>query len=279
MTYENPRPIAILMAVYNGERFMREQIDSILAQTNQEWTLYIRNDGSTDRTADIIDAYVAAHDNIVAVDPGGPNLGCRGNFFRLLEVVESEYYMFSDADDVWLPQKVEWTIAAMRELDRDGRRPVVVHSDYTVTDAELNVLIPDYWKHVGMVPERFYSYNLIAIANPVSGAEMCFNHVLKTYLFPLAHNTLLHDRWIPMVAARHGAIFKAIHKPTLLYRQHGDNIYGIKKAASRGGLLQRLRGVWEGNRYVARKLVDAGYGSYWKYAWYKLVYTLKRHQR
>lgn len=277
MTYQNPKPIAILLAVYNGEKYLGEQIDSILGQTNHEWTLYIRDDGSTDGTARVIADYAARCADIVPVEPGGPNLGCRGNFFRLLEVVESQYYMFSDADDVWVPQKVEWTVAALRALDIDGTRPVVVHSDYAVADSQLNVLIPDYWKHTGFVPEKFYSYNLIALANPVTGAEMMFNHILKTYIFPLADNTLLHDRWIPMVAARRGALFKAIHRPTKLYRQHGDNYYGVA-VGPKAGLGARLRKVWQTNRMVARKLKDAGWGGYGKYLWYKMVYTWKKRQ-
>lgn len=274
MKYVNTKPLAILLAAYNCEKFLAEQLDSVLSQTNQEWTLYIRNDGSTDHTADIIKQYAAKYNCIQPIDVGGGNLGCRGNFFRLLEVVESQYYMFCDADDVWNPDMIELCLTTLRNNEKENR-PILVHSNYTVVDRNLSVKIPDMWKYLKLHPEKYYNYNLIAIANPIAGNIM-FNHILKNYLFPLANNTLLHDRWIPMVAARHNAIFKPVYTPTKKYRQHSDNYYGVRETQGKN-VIQKLCNVYKANKFVADKLVQAGYGSYAKYIWYKLIYIIKRN--
>lgn len=273
-TYKNKKPLAILMAVYNGEPYICEQIDSIIAQTNQDWTLYIRDDASTDTTVQTIKEYIVRYaGKVVLIDEGGENLGCRGNFFRLLEAVDSEYYMFTDADDVWDFTTVEKCMGEMRKLDKGQKRPVIVHTNRVITDSNLNVTIGNFWKHMGFVPEKFYSYNLIAIANPVGGSQMTFNHYLKSLLFPLANNTLLHDRWIPMVAASNNGIFFPIYEPLIKYRMHRNNYYGIK--THRGGV-NRIKQIIGNNLLIVDKLKSAGYGGLAKYLWFKIVYTLKR---
>ena len=91
----NKRTIAILLAAYNAEQFLSEQIDSIIQQVYTDWTLYIRNDGSEDTTQLIIDNYVEKFpDKIIQFDKNGQNLGCIGNIFRLFEEIESNYSMF-----------------------------------------------------------------------------------------------------------------------------------------------------------------------------------------
>ena len=126
---KNNRPIAILMATYNGEKYLREQIDSLLAQTCCDWTLYIQDDGSKDATLDIIKSY--DDERIVLVDVGLTRQGACMNFMSLLNMVESEYYMFCDQDDVWFEDKVELSYMRMKEeeLKYGIDRPILVFSD------------------------------------------------------------------------------------------------------------------------------------------------------
>lgn len=125
----NERPIAILMATYNGGQYLAEQIESILAQSNKEWTLYIQDDGSKDNTLAIIQKYV--DDNrVVWVESGLTRQGCCMNFMSLLNRVESRYYMFCDQDDVWLSEKVQISIDEVRRLEKvNPDKPILVHTD------------------------------------------------------------------------------------------------------------------------------------------------------
>ena len=137
---KNSTSIAILMATYNGEQFIREQLDSLFAQTYTDWTLFVRDDGSTDNTISIIECYQKEHHNIVIIDNEGKNLGPFMNFMDLLQKVDSPLYMFIDQDDVWLPHKIENEIAAFRSLNCDETTPGLVFTNLQLVDENLNIL-------------------------------------------------------------------------------------------------------------------------------------------
>ena len=127
--------LAILLGTYNGGRFLREQLDSLFAQTMKDFQLYIRDDGSTDDTMLIVKEYQQLHPNIVKVEDEGKNLGAKGNFERLLALTDADYYMFCDQDDVWLPDKIEVSFAKMKQMEqRYGDIPLLVHTDLEVVD-------------------------------------------------------------------------------------------------------------------------------------------------
>ena len=150
----NNRPIAILMATYNGEKYLREQIDSLLSQSYCDWTLYIQDDGSKDATLDIIKSY--DDERIVLVDVGLTRQGAGMNFMSLLNMVESEYYMFCDQDDVWFGDKIEKELVRMKEIEREQgtKTPIIMHTDRTHTDAELNVRLKSEFNPQGMSVEQ-----------------------------------------------------------------------------------------------------------------------------
>ena len=135
--------IAILMATYNGAKYLREQIDSILSQTSGLWHLYIHDDGSKDGTIEILNDYATRCAETVTVLDYPSQGGALQNFMSLLEKVEADYYMFSDQDDVWYPTKVEKSYLAMKEQEAlHPDKPIIVHSDVRVVDSQLNVLHP-----------------------------------------------------------------------------------------------------------------------------------------
>ena len=145
--YKCPKSIAILLAVYNGEKYLSVQIDSIIAQTSHDWVLYIRDDASTDSTQKIIANYCNEHDNIVVVKDDLGNLGCSENFRQLLRVVDADYYMFSDADDYWLPEKIQVSFDFIRKKEQHYINiPVLVHSDKSIADGDLNILHQSDWR-------------------------------------------------------------------------------------------------------------------------------------
>ena len=130
---------AILLATYNGEKFLREQLDSLLQQTYSDWTLYIHDDGSTDSTKEIIKEYEQKYENITMLRYPSQK-GAKNNFMSLLERVEANYYLFCDQDDVWRKDKVEKEMARMMVLEKDfPGKPVLVFSDLYVVDINLNI--------------------------------------------------------------------------------------------------------------------------------------------
>lgn len=279
-TITNDRPIAILMATYNSDKYLTDQIESIINQTNKEWTLYIRDDGSTDSTRDIIQKYAEIYENINVILDNKGNLGCRDNFFSMLNTVHSEYYMFSDADDVWLPQKIQVCIDEIKVAeDAHGRNtPILVHSDMVVVDSELKVMSKSMWSAAHFNPDAIKTFEYVGIHCFVGGATCLFNNAAKECSYPLSSEVYLHDLWIALNVIRKGIII-SIHKQLLLYRQHSNNTAG---AASSSNLkliskLKNTKKVLLINIATARMLKKCGWGGYLKYLFYKikLVYLIR----
>lgn len=271
---QNKQPIAILMATYNGEKFLAQQIDSLLNQTYQNWTLYIRDDGSTDSSQTMIRNYCSRYPNIIFIEDSDGNLGCRNNFFRLLEVVESKYYMFCDEDDEWLPNKIEITMQRMQQVEAQyPNRPIAVHTDSALCDASLNIIARSYWQNARFNPENFFTYNQLGVNACVEGATMMINHLAKQASFPIAPNSSMYDAWIALHVLKAHGIISSIHTSTRLYRQHNNNVYGIPLKIS---LLEKIRKSWRITLLNAKYLKNAGWGGYAKYAWFWTYVRIKK---
>ena len=132
------------MATYNGEKYLREQLQSLYNQTYTDWTLYIGDDGSSDGTASIVREFSQRYGNIV-FHQNSEGKGAMRNFMDLLAEAEADYYMFCDQDDVWLPHKVETTLRKMRETEAENKeRPALACSDLRVVDKNLQTIAPSY---------------------------------------------------------------------------------------------------------------------------------------
>lgn len=275
--YINDKKIAILLAAYNAEKYLAEQIESIISQTNDDWTLYIRNDGSRDNTKRVISAYCEKYSNIIEIDEGGINLGCRNNFFRLLEVVESDYYMFCDADDVWFNNKIELSFDRIGELELiHSDKPLLIHTDSAIYDENLNLVASSFWKTVNINPDRFLSFNLICICCCVGGSTMLFNQKVKKLMFPLANNEFIFDYWIAINTVKHG-IISTIHEPTKKYRQHGNNVCGVT-IGEENSIYNKLKNwipLLKKYKHESDLLKSIGYGGFAKYLFYKLIVIAK----
>jgi glycosyltransferase involved in cell wall biosynthesis len=222
--------IDIIMATYNGGKYIRAQIESILVQSYKEWNLIIRDDGSKDDTLDIIKSFMQSNPGkIRLINDGKSGLGPSQNFAALLMHTTSEYIMFCDQDDVWLPHKIEMTFDKMKELESvyGKETPLLVHTDLKVVDSKLNLISKSFWKHQLIDPSA-KSLNRLLIQNSITGCTTMINKTLKEMALPVPKEAIMHDWWIALVASAFGVI-DSVPRPTVLYRQHGGNDVGAKK--------------------------------------------------
>ena len=227
--------IAVLLAVYNSGRFLREQIDSIFAQTFSDWKIFVHDDGSTDDTLSILQSYIEAWpDKIAFIDNRATGLRACGSFLALQEAVKADYYMFSDHDDVWLPDKMELSVKRMQEVETlHPDRPVIVHTDMKVVDSALNVIGDSFWTYMKLLPDHC-SFAELAVCHCVNGCTILFNDQAKRLIGRGKDRALMHDILLSESVAEAGGIISAVRQPTVLYRQHGDNVLGAASITGNG---------------------------------------------
>lgn len=220
--------VDILLATYCGEKYLKAQLESLLDQTVQDIKIIIRDDGSTDDSTQIINDYCNRYPDKVFCLKGEPTGSAAQNFARLLQASQSDYTMFCDQDDIWLPQKVEKTLAAMRKAEGEGKDPVLVHSNLKVVDSNLNIISDSFFDF-----QKLYQDNLtlpkLLVQNYVTGCTVMINRALKQKCGDIPQNCIMHDWWFALVAELFGKIV-CINEPTMLYRQHSDNQVGAKAA-------------------------------------------------
>lgn len=220
--------ITILLATYNSERYIRNQLDSLFRQTYQDWILVVRDDLSTDGTVNIINEFSNRYPNRIRIIPNeGKSLKAYLNFVSLLKSVDSEYYMFCDHDDVWLPNKIELSMERMKEIEKDGV-PVIVHTDMKVVDQNLNIIHDSFWSYSKLLPERT-SFKEMVLCNSANGCTMLFNQKAKEVALQNVQFATMHDMLLNQSVAANNGIIYAIEEPLVLYRQHYDNVVGAQK--------------------------------------------------
>ncbi len=220
------KKVDILLATYNGEQYLKEQLDSILAQSYNEFRLLISDDASTDDTIRILKEY-EEKDNRITVFFQKENSGVIKNFEFLLERVENEYYMFSDQDDIWKEDKIEKSIKRIEETDSS-----LVYTDLEVVDSDLNVTYKSYWKLKGIYNKikKYNNFESLYLNNFVTGCTIISKKEFIDEVLPLPNTSkfVLHDYWIPLVLSQKHKI-SYIEEPLIKYRQHKNNKIGSKK--------------------------------------------------
>lgn len=236
----NPK-IDILLAAYEGEKFLAGQIDSILNQTYQNFRLFIRDDASSDQTPSIAESYVKQHPGKIVFIPGKKRMGVKSNFSELMEISSAPYIMFSDQDDVWMPYKLESSLEEMLRLEKFyGNQPYLIHSDLSVVDEQLQPIDPSFWNYAHLNPATGESLNRLLNQNVVTGCTVMANRLLIELAKPIPYEAFMHDWWLALTAACFGKIGR-IQKPTLYYRQHTKNTLGAQKFGSFKNLIAGFR--------------------------------------
>lgn len=211
--------VDIILACYNGEKFIGEQIQSILNQTFQEFTLYIRDDNSTDKTVEIINSF---NDSRIKIITDDINCGSAGkNFAQLISITTADIVFFSDQDDVWLPEKIQETLIFMA----NKLVPCIAYVNGYVVDQELNKSKYTVYDNNGCdtrIPNLFF------LNGGIQGCALAFNRKLINKISDLSKiDWYMHDQVITFYASLYGEII-FINKPLFLYRQHLNNVVGYK---------------------------------------------------
>jgi len=223
--------IAILLSTFNGEKYLRELLDSLFTQTYKDFILIIRDDGSIDGTVYILEEYKKKHKNIILLD-NRENKGVIGSFSYLLEYAvhntNCDYFMFCDQDDVWKENKIEITLNKMQEIEKQKGKgiPILIHTDLEVVDENLNLISKSFWKYCSISP-KLNSFNRLLVQNTVTGCTVMINRVLATISIPIPKGVIMHDWWLGLVAAKFGVI-EFLKHPTIKYRQHENNDTGAE---------------------------------------------------
>jgi glycosyltransferase involved in cell wall biosynthesis len=225
--------IEVLLATCNGARHLPAQLDSLLEQTLRGFTVLASDDGSSDETLAILERYAANYPGFLTVLPAaGHRLGASANFGRLLDAARADCVAFCDQDDIWHPDKLEVSLALMRQIEADQGPdyPVLVHTDLTVVDADLNSLGASFWRYVGINPAR-QEFGDLLLGNIATGCTLLANRALYEAARPIPDFALMFDFWLAQVAAGVGRI-ACLNQPTVLYRQHSGNLIGAQRSGS-----------------------------------------------
>ena len=243
--------IDILLATYNGGRFLREQLDSLLESVPDGANVLVQDDGSTDDTAAIVSGYAQTHPQTVSLVSGPVHeKSAKGNFMSLLYLSSAEYVFFCDQDDVWARGKMQKSLDRMREGEAQYGKgcPLLVHTDLSVVDASLGPIAPSFWRYQNL--DASPSLSRLLVQNSITGCTVLINRPLKELLQrATAGDMLMHDWWAALIAASMGHILP-VDEPLIRYRQHGGNQLGAtgfdpvrdakKAAGGEVGFKQRL---------------------------------------
>lgn len=252
------RNVAILMAVRNGQDYLPNQLQSFLEQTYKHWSLYVSDDGSEDATVKIIDDFFSSHLDVQGGLSPGPCRGFCQNFQSLInnQEIQSEYYAFSDQDDIWLPEKLQKAVEYLNSVPADI--PALYCSSTTLIDSENHTI------GESLHPRKPLGFANALLHNIASGNTMVFNHRARELLRAASSDMMVvHDWSLYQIVSACGGFVHFDKTPTVLYRQHVNNVIGDgRNILLRGrNFFQSLSGDrrnWnDRNRIVLSNLLDS----------------------
>ncbi|MEL7012477.1 MAG: glycosyltransferase family 2 protein, partial [Pseudomonadota bacterium] len=230
--------IAILLATYNGARFLERQLDSLAKQSYKNWSLWISDDGSKDETLQIIDDWHARHPDVTLHMRRGPGRGAAQNFVSLLldPDIKADFYSFSDQDDVWFEDKLSRALASVVDLSR----PALYGARTVVTDTHLQRIAPS------LLEGKELGFHNALVQNFAAGNTMVFNAAARDLVPDQAaqHDIVATDWLMYMLVSGAGGDVIFDREPCLFYRQHGDNQIGYN--ADWVAMLRRVRALLNG---------------------------------
>jgi rhamnosyltransferase len=222
-------PTIIALATFNGAKFLVEQLESLLSQTESNWSLLIRDDGSTDGTLEIIQGYLIKDNRLELLESKGSGSALT-NFSALLVAAYeqgAEHVFCCDQDDVWKANKLELMLNRLKQLEGEGNTPSLVHHDLVVVNESLQPIANSFINAMQLRPSDQHNPQRLISRNEVTGCAMGCNRALLEIALPISNQAVMHDWWLALCAGYFGRLAFMPDK-LVKYRQHGANTIGAK---------------------------------------------------
>lgn len=231
--------IDIVLATYNGEKYLKEQLDSILNQTYTNFRLLISDDCSTDSTKEILKEY-EKKDNRIKIFFQEENLGYVKNFEFLLTKIENSIYALSDQDDIWKKDKIEKSYNKLKEENAD-----LVFTDLEMIDENGNTISKSFNEHMKLsrkIEKTLNTYELEYLYNCVTGCTIIAKTEMLKEILPIPKTSkhMIHDYWIALISALKGKVVY-IKEPLIEYRQHRENQIGANHTVYKFNKFEQVR--------------------------------------
>ena len=215
--------IDILLSTYNGEKYLSEQLDSLFSQSYENFRIIVRDDGSSDKTKDILIDYKNNFGNKLDIYLEN-NVGPKKSFFELIKKSSNDYMMFCDQDDVWLDNKLEVMMDVIKQYDNIA---TLAYCDLKVVDENLNVICDSFYDYQGINRYKTDFFSLVK-KSVFPGCSLMLNRKLVEKIkYTDVNNIRMHDCYVGLVASYFGNIVY-VDERLNLYRQHSNNTIGAR---------------------------------------------------
>lgn len=226
---EFKKRVVVLMSTYNGEKYLEEQLRSLEEQVGVDLFVFVRDDGSTDNTIAILDAW--SKKGFLSWYKGGNLRSAKSFMDALRNAPDAEYYAFCDQDDVWMPDKL---LRAVNALENCSGEYKVYLSPTILADSDMNV--------IGEMPLNYkFTVGEAIVTNPATGCTMLFNRELKKLVENKTPQVIkMHDEWLYKLCLFMNGVIYADTESRIYYRQHGNNVVGAKESFM-DGVVRRMK--------------------------------------
>ena len=223
--------ISVAMATYNGEKYIRQQLRSILNQSMMVDEIIVVDDNSDDRTIEIIDEFNCPQ---IRIYKNSKNLGYVENFYRAMSLTHGKYVFLADQDDIWEKEKVELTLAELQKSNKN----MAVCTGFSLIDQNENPItdIEHYQVNDFVLQKHKDIENLtlkrLVFGNVVQGCTYCVRRDVVNVYLKVHNKEVIHDYQLMLISAAMGKV-KYLNKPLIRYRLHGNNAVGFEKKRHR----------------------------------------------
>lgn len=236
--------VAVCLATYNGKEFIGEFVDTLSQQSEKDFVLVVRDDGSSDGTLSVLRELKETKKlKIEFIEDQKGNIGPASNFMTIIESIDADYYFLADQDDKWYSNKIE---IILKEFDKfDARVPTAIFSDFELVNEDAIFL------KVVKLEESLAS---IKYSNHIPGCTLAFNKALKKAIPIKSSDIFMHDWWILLTLFKEKGRISKINEPLIAYRQHRKNAVGWRKKEST--ILEKIQNITKTRKSIYQNLKE-----------------------